>query len=266
MTFPVSKRFYSLALGLLLSGSIFSVQPMSAFACSGNPDSSHGNPPKFGTITTQGHGEVKVHPDSLSVSITASTQKPTLSEARSENNKKAQAIIKALKGLNMPSLMLESRNISVYPVYEQRERDNKLPKLIGYTVTHNLQAKVVKVTPEQLGEAGSKILDTALNAGATQAGGLDFFIEDMSLPRSQALELAVKDAKNNADAMARAGNVTLTGLMTLDGAPQFGGFPRPVMMRANFKGAAAAAPEMADTPVEAGEVTVTSDVTAKFKF
>lgn len=213
-------------------------------------------------ITTQGHGEIKVRPDSLSVSINVETKNPALNAARAENNRKTQAIINALKALNIPGLKLETRNVSVNPLYDYQ--NNKLPKLIGYQVSNSLSATVTKAPTESLGEIGGKIVDTALNAGANRVGGLNFYLDNMSEIRQQALEAAVRDAHANAEAMARAAGVGINGLHSLEGSPQFGSFPRPVPMYA-MKAAGVEA-DTASTPVEAGETTVTSDVTARFKF
>lgn len=232
-----------------------------ALACGGAPGSeSH---EKSGLISTQGHGEVKVRPDSLNVSVTVESKQSTLAEARKENNRKAQAIIAALKGLNIPNLKLETQNLSVYPVQDYQQK--KLPRVIGYQVTNSLQVMVTGAASDMLGEYGSRIVDTALNAGANNVGGLNFYVTDMSTARMQALELAVKDAKRNADAMAHAANITLSGVYSMEGTPQFGGYPRPMPMYA-MKSAGQDAEASVAAPVEVGETTVTSDVNIRYKF
>jgi uncharacterized protein YggE len=220
-----------------------------------------GPPP--GTISTQGHGEVKVRPDSLNVSVTVESRETTLAAARAENNRKAQTIIAALKGLNIPGLKLETQNLSVYPVQDYQQK-GKLPRIIGYQATNSLQVTVVNASSDTLGDYGSRIVDTALNSGANNVGGLNFYVTDMAAPRKQALVLAVKDAQGNADAMAHAAGLTLNGVYSLEGTPQFGGYPRPMMY--SMKVAAGAADQEVAAPVEVGETTVTSDVTARFKF
>jgi uncharacterized protein YggE len=214
-------------------------------------------------ITTQGHGEIKTRPDSLSVSISVETKNPVLNAARAENNRKSQAIISALKGLNIPGLKLETQNISVYPLQEYDNR--KLPKVIGYQVNNSLNVTVTGANTEALGETGSKIIDTALATGASNVGGLNFYLSNIGTVRQQALEAAVRDARSNAEAMARAAGVAITGLHSLEGAPQFGGYPRPMPMY-SMKAARSEAADTGSVPVETGETTITSDVTARFKF
>ncbi|HEY9745215.1 MAG TPA: SIMPL domain-containing protein [Oculatellaceae cyanobacterium] len=212
-------------------------------------------------ITTQGHGEVKVRPDSLSVSVSVETKNASLNAARAENNRKTQAIISAIKGLNIPGLKLETQNISVSPL--QDYQNGKLPKTIGYQVHNGLSITVTNAPVDALGEYGSRIVDTALGAGANHAGGLNFYVSNMSTARQQALEAAVQDARANAEAMARAAGVVITGLHSLEGAPQYGVYPRPAMYTMK---AARAEADMASVPVETGESTISTDVTARFKF
>jgi uncharacterized protein YggE len=218
--------------------------------------------PPEGTVTTQGHGEVKVRPDSLSVNVTVETKSETLASARSENNHRMQAIITALKALNLPALKLETQGVNAYPLQGEPQK-NRLPKVIGYQVTNSLNVTLTGVPADSLGDNGSRIVDTALNVWATNVGGLNFFVNDMTAPRAKALELAVKDARANAQAMAKAAEIALTGVYNMEGTPQFGGYPRPMYatMRSMAK-----AEDASPTPVETGESTVTSDVTVRFKF
>jgi uncharacterized protein YggE len=227
--------------------------PMQALA---DPDG-----PPANTVTTQGHGEVKVRPDSLSVMVMVESKADTLAAARNETNSKMQAIISAVKGLNISGLKLETQGVNVYPIHGEPQK-NKLPRVIGYQVSNSLNVSVIAAPADKLGEDGSRIVDTALNAGATNVGGLNFFVNDMAPARGKALELAVKDANANAQAMAKAAGIALTGIYNMEGNPQFGGYmPRPM-----YSMKAMAAAEAAPTPIETGEATVSSDVTIRFKF
>lgn len=223
------------------------------------------NVPPSNTLTTSGHGEVKVRPDSLSLQATVETKNANLVQARNENNKKAQAIIAALKGLNIPNMKLETQGLNVYPIQDYQQKD-KLPKVVGYQVNNGVNITVTGASPEALSEYGSRIVDTALNAGANHVGGLNFFLNNPNPARMQALAAAVKDARQNADVIAKAADISIVGVHSIEGSPQFGGFPRPMPMYAmkSSRGGAEAADSSA--PVEVGETTVTSDVTIRYKF
>ena len=210
-------------------------------------------------ITTQGHSEIKTRPDALNISVSVETQNAVLKVAQNENNQKIQAIIQALKALNIPNLKLETQNVRVSPIQDYQNR--KLPKVTGYQVQNTLNVMVTNALPDELGNDASKIIDTATNQGANHVNGPSFYLSNMTAVRQQALEAAVRDARNNAEAMAHAAGVAITGLHSLEGTPQFGSV-RPVF----YAMKAAGVSDSVSTPVEAGETTVTSDVTARFKF
>src|SRR4051794_22080472 len=55
-------------------------------------------------ITTSGHGEVRVPPDSLRVSVGVDVQAAALDEARDKAATEMQAVTSALHGLEIPNL------------------------------------------------------------------------------------------------------------------------------------------------------------------
>lgn len=225
--------------------------------------------PPEGIISTQGHGETKVKPDSLTISLMVEATHAELSSARSENNRKMQNILKALKALNIPNLKMETQNVQIYPMQGEYIK-NQLPKTLGYRVTNGLFITVNKADDKLLGSYGSKIADAALTAGASHLQGIGFYLEDMTEARRQALQAAVRDAQQNADAMANAAGLKIIGIHSLEGTPQYTMMRRQdyvtettmrVRERANAGGVL-----NADLPVEPGEEIISSDVTVRFKF
>lgn len=215
------------------------------------------------TITTQGHGEIRVKPDSLNVAVSVESVAQTLDKARSDNNRKMQAVVSAVKALGIPGLKLETQGVQVYPV-QSDVQNNRLPKVIGYRATNNLGVTVARSAPEHLADYAGRIMDAALNAGANNVGGLNFYLDDMVSAQTQALQAAMAAAKRNASTLAEAAGVTLSGVFSIEGSPQFGGWPRPVPMYSMRAGAEKA--DVAQIPVETGETTVTGDVTVRYKF
>lgn len=218
-------------------------------------------------ISTQGHGETRVKPDSLTVNLMVEATHAQLPAARAENNRKMQAIISALKGLNIPNLKMETQNVQVYPMQGEYVK-NQLPKTLGYRVTNGLQITVNKAEASQLGVYGSKIADAALTSGASHLQGMGFFLEDMTEARRQALQAAVQDARRNADAMANAAGLAVSGVHSMEGTPQFSMTRRydyavETSMRVQGNGGGVA---NSAVPMEPGEEVISSDVTVRFKF
>lgn len=243
----------------LLAAALFLTPALSMAEVSGPPER---------TILTQGHGEVKVRPDSLGVSLMVEATHAELAKARAENSRKMQAIITALKSLNIPNMKLETQNLQVFPMQGEYVK-NQLPKTLGYRVTNGLSVTVTKLSPDELGEAGSRIMDAALKSGANHLHGMNFYLSDLSEPRLKALEAAVKDAQRNAHAMAQAAGVSVSGVHSMEGTPQYHhNYANEMRMRRMEMSHAAQAGGVAnsDIPVEPGEATVTSDVTVRFRF
>ncbi len=215
------------------------------------------------TILTQGVGEVKVRPDSLSVSVSVESQADTLEQARRDNNQKMDLVQKAIRALEIPNLKMETRGYSVYPVHGEIQR-NRLPRVVGYRVSNNLYVTVTKAQPDALGEYASQIVDISLNHGANQVGGLNFYLDDMTQARAQALKEAVADARQNAQALAQAAGVTITGVYSIEGTPAYGNGPRPYAVMSMR--AADMAESVPPVPIETGETTITSRVTVRYQF
>lgn len=215
------------------------------------------------TITTQGRGEVRVQPDSMTLSVAVESRDAVLAKAREDNNRQMQAIHRSLKALGVANLQLETQTVRVSPIYAPQQPRDKAPRITGYQVSNTVLVRVTNSRPDLLGEQSTRIMDAALNAGANNVYGLNFYVHDMSQARAEALQKAVEDARRNAQAMAQAANVTIKGVHSIEGTPQYGGYVRPMAMMK-----AAAAPEMTmdSTPIEVGESTITSDVTVRFQF
>ncbi len=211
-------------------------------------------------ITTQGRGEATVQPDSLGVSIAVETQEKTLAEARALNSTRMTAILNAIRSLNIPNLRVETRNFNVHPVYDHRlsSSANGAPRLTGFRVSNNIQVTVNNTDMEQLGDNASRILDSALAAGANQINSLSFYREDMAPAQALALQEAVRNARTNAEALAQAAGVTLDTVHSIEGHPQFHSPPMP--MRAMTMESAAS------TPIEVGEITVNATATMRYRF
>jgi uncharacterized protein len=208
-------------------------------------------------ITTQGYGELRVRPDSLRTSIGVETRAATLQKARNDVNARMQRIIRALTALRIPSASLQTQTLQFYPVYGE-DRD-KPRKITGYSATNRISVTVTGATPTDLGEYASRVIDTALQNGANIVGGIDFFLRDTTAVQGRALAAAVENATQNARAMAEAGKVKLTKLHSMQQTSEGGFTPLRFEAAARIAGSAA-------TPVETGEIVVSSNVTARFSF
>lgn len=213
------------------------------------------------TMNVDGVGTVRIEPDSLRTTVGVEARAETLEAARQEAEMKTRAVVQALEGLKIASLVIRTVDIDVRPVTEtRRPGDERPPRIIGYVASSTLSASLRGVPASELRIQGSRILAAALSAGANVVGGVNFFLNMPREAHRLALAAAVEDAHKNARTMADQAGVRLVRLEHLSG--QSGPF-----IQGAQKSLALAADLPAETfPIEPGELQVTVDVSARFRF
>jgi len=168
------------------------------------------------TISVSGKGEVYAKPDLALTSFTVKTEKKTVASAMSENTKKMNAIIETIKKAGVDKKDLKTISFNMYPRYEYREEavyQGRLPVegrriLVGYEVSQSLQVKIRDM--EKIGD----IIQRATSAGANQAGGLQFTIDDIDGIKEEARGEAIDDAKLKAKKIAKQLGVDLVRIVS----------------------------------------------------
>lgn len=206
-------------------------------------------------VVVSARGEVKVVPDRANVQISVQTRASTAAAAASENARKQKAVIDALRALKIDAKDISTAGYNVYP--EQRYEQNREPVIVGYNVTNTISVNLKSV--DLVGRA----IDAALENGANMINSLQFYASNTDAARQEAIAIAVRKARSDADAAARAAGGTIAGLLEVSVGAYFAPPPRPIALRAAAGGVAA--PAM-DTPISAGDETVAVDVSTRWLF
>jgi uncharacterized protein len=150
------------------------------------------------TIVVQSEGSVKVVPDTVMVRIEISTEKPTSEEAVNVNSIDTQNVVTAIKTLGENDLKIETSGYNLAPLYNYIE--NKPPQIYAYSAVTTLLVTTKKA--EKIGN----IISTAIEAGASSISSISYDLSDeiKKAAKNEALTIAVKDANNKADAIAKA--------------------------------------------------------------
>lgn len=219
------------------------------------------------TLMVQGMGTVSAQPDSVHLTVGVETQASTVEAARNQNSQKATAILQRLKGLGIPGLVLQTAFFTVNPVRETEMMSmppgpRKPFKIVGYMAQHQIQAKIEGGNPEKIGDYASKIIDTALGAGANNVNGPTFYLSQGNTAQQEALKLAIQQARQHATAIAEAAGVRLSGIYNIEAVSM------PMPMRYGMAEAAAMSRDAspAPTPIESGRFDVTANVMVRFQF
>lgn len=205
-------------------------------------------------IAVSSHAEVKVVPDRAKIQISVQTRAETAAAAAAENARKQKAVIDALRALGIDAKDISTSGYNVYP--EQRYEPNREPVVIGYNVTNTL---VVELKSTNMVGAA---IDAALAKGANMISSLQFYASNTDAARQEAIALAVRKARSDAEAVARAAGGSITGLLEVSVGSHYAPPPRPMELR--VRGAVASA--QADTPISAGDQVVAVDITTRWLF
>jgi len=197
---------------------------------------------------------VEAAPDRAVVGTGVQTRAPTATQAMRDNAAKMDRLIATLAKAGIAKKDIQTSGINLSAQYDYSNRDGQPagPRFIGYEASNQLTIKlhdIKKVGP---------LLDTLVEAGATNVSGPSFSIEDPAPMLAQARAAALKSAKAQADFYAQAAGYRSARLVSISESNSGGNPPMP-MVTARFKADVAEA-----TPVEPGQVGSSVTLTVQY--
>jgi uncharacterized protein YggE len=209
-------------------------------------------------VTANGRGETRLTPDYAFVTIGVTNQAPNAVEAASEIARRFDAIIAGLRSFGLTDRELLTSRYNIEPIYEYPK--NQAPKVAGFTARSTIRAEV-----RRLADLG-KIIDASIAGGATNVVGVQFLATNTDEARRSAMTEAVRQARLDADAMARAAGGSLGRLLALNS----GGIVQPIANRSMGQlenvVVTAASGSMPPTTIAPGELIVSAQVFGRWEF
>jgi uncharacterized protein YggE len=212
-------------------------------------------------LTTTGRGESRLAPDYAYVTIGVTNVAQNAVDASTENARRFDAILAALRSFGLTDRQLLTSRYNLTQNFEYPK--NGQPKSSGFTARSSIRAEV-----RQLADLG-KLIDASVTSGATEISGVQFLSSNTDDARRTAMTDAVKQARVDADAMARAAGGTLGRLIALNS----GGIAQPVYYGPQngnrvegFAIATAAGMQVPPTSIVPGELLVSAQVFARWEF
>ena len=135
-------------------------------------------------INVGAQGKVTVKPDIAKVTMGMTNKAATVAEAQKQNTDVMNKLIERVKAVGIAAEDIQTINYNIYPSYNWTEEDGSV--IDGYEVSQNVSIKV-----RDLSKAND-ILGLAAEVGATNAGGLEFTVDDKDVYLAQAREEALK--------------------------------------------------------------------------
>ena len=179
-----------------------------------------------GWIQVSGTGSVQVDPDRATVTFAVETRGSAAGEASEANADAMDAVLRALRrDAGFDELELATHGYSVRPEYSDVN-------------------------------AVGRVIDRAIASGANRVAGINFFTLDTGPARAQAMALAVRTARAEAQVIAGSLGCGLGEPLEVSSSASRPG-PVPYQVEAMSM-------RTADTPIEAGDQTVTARVSIRF--
>jgi len=205
--------------------------------------------PPVSSIRVTGDARVTAKPDRVQIDIGVTTRAQQSQEAAAQNARQVDAVLAAVRKTAGPTAVLKTISYSLNPNYQYHPNGGE-PTLQGYTAVN-----VVQVTLDELGKIGA-VIDAATQSGANRVEGIQFTLRDQDAVRAEALREAASRARAEADVLAAALGLKVLRVLTVEEQS-----PRVVPVRVYGGAPRAMATAAPATPVEAGTLEVTADVT-----
>lgn len=213
-------------------------------------------------IWATGHGAKEVASDVAKVFIGVESREDTVTEARQKAAEAMTAVLDAIRNLGVADDDIVTTSFNIYPqtvwveVNDEFGRHSE-PRITGYTVTNNVEVTVRDID----------LLDEVIDSAAERGGDLirvnsvSFTVADPAAHGEETRRLAAADARAKAQLYADAMGVTLGPLVYLTEI----GSSAPLAQSRDFAADAAFAEGgLAPTPIQSGDVSLSTTIQAAF--
>jgi uncharacterized protein YggE len=166
-------------------------------------------------ITLTGTGKVTYTPDLAYVSVGASSDAKTASEAWKRTAALVKKMFEALKRLGVDPKDVQTDTLGVTPRYLNVQ--DEPPHLLGYTANYNLTVTVRKM------DLIGRVLDDLVECGANRDVSIRFGCSDPEKALDRARARAVAEARKKADLYVKGAGAALGQVLTIseDGGPHW---------------------------------------------
>ena len=195
------------------------------------------------TMSLTASGAIKTTPDKVDISTGVASEAKTAREALDQNGEAMTKVIEALKAMGIDSKDIQTTNLSVSPVHDQRPYDKQAPPVVvGYRVTNQVRISLHDTT--RLGA----ILDKVVTLGSNQIEAIELGVDEPEALKDEARKLALKTVTDNAKLYAEAAGVGLGPILSIS--------EEESSYQPHFAPAAARMESAKDVPIEAGTTAV----------
>jgi uncharacterized protein len=206
-------------------------------------------------ITVSGEGKASVAPDIAALSFGVATgRQRTAAEAMTKLKSSMDAVLAAVRKENIDAKDIKNEQFSLNPTYDW---SSGRQTIIGYEASQSLRVKVRDL------DNVSDVLGAATAAGANQAGGVEFTVDDPEKTRSVARAEAIAQAKAKAEQLADDLGMSLGEIRSFN--ENGGGYNPPMYMRSGVSAGAEMDAQKQAVEIPAGEQEMTVQVSITYE-
>ena len=144
-------------------------------------------------IIVSGHGYVEHMPDYAEIHLTISKTSETLKTSKDFVDKRTKLVLRYATDLGIEPEDISASKILAYPKYEWRRDEHKyLGQMVSRSIT--LYLRNLNQYPD--------LIQVLIDAGVTEIDGIQLRFRDQDAIQSEAMEVAIMNAKNKAKTIA----------------------------------------------------------------
>ncbi len=211
-------------------------------------------------IEVIGEGEVFAIPDLAIISFSVENEEKEAELVLSNNAQKVNKVIAYLKENEIEEKDIKTTSFNLYPRYEYYEEMSYIKPgerrvLAGYEAVQTIEVKIRDM--EKIGV----LVEGGVTAGANRVSGVSFTVENEKEIKREAREIAIREAKREAEILSKQLGVKLTGIIGFN-EQQDGGI---TYMRSLGMGEMDKMMDVVSPEIAIGENKITSRVYLRYK-
>jgi len=251
MTHILSTKTKLAIMAVLIAAAALFTAVMGLFGNSPAQAAEEGNSKR--TINVSGQARVSVAPDFATINLGVITEDKDAKAAQQANAAAMEKVIASVKASGVKDSDIQTVDYSINPKYDYNKETGE-SSIVGYSVRNS-----VNVTVRDLKKAGS-IIDAATRSGVNISSSITFGLSNYEEAYNEALKNAVLAAKKKANTIAEALGVKLIEPVSINEG--YGYSPLSNYVTYDMKAAGSAA----QTPVQAGSIEITANVSIVYEY
>lgn len=159
-------------------------------------------------ITVTASSETKIVPDKARISVSVLNEAKDAERCQNENAESVNAVIAALKALDVTEESIQTRYSDLSPRYGSRASSDDEEEYEDWVITGYEMTTMLTVSDLDIDNVGT-IIQACVAAGANETNGVEYYVSDYDEAYNEALANALETARVKAECIASNAGVGL---------------------------------------------------------